>query len=334
MFIIVLHHYCVNSGFVELINPKILTGNMLFVQFMSIGGKVGVNIFFLISGYFMINSSMKWRKVFQLVFQILSINILVCIFLSAIGYSYGFKDYLKIIPLIFDVPESFISNYIVVYLLSPFINKALKSFNKKEYSYLLLVLLIYFCMLHTFFNQKTWHYMGWAFTMYCVGAYIRKYDLSKLNWHFGWISIGFVILTWVEILLLDFIVFKFDKSQSIWCFAIGDANKINIFLLAVSIFLYFLRLNIRCIKSVNYVGGGGIAFGVLLWHANNDIMRQWLWKDFLKNTEYLTHDYLWLHCLLSVVSVYVICTMLELLRYYFIERPIFSKIKGYKKVNV
>lgn len=86
--------------------------------------------------------------------------------------------------------------------------------------------------------------------------------------------------------------------------------------------------------KINKLCGGGIAFGVLLWHANNDIMRQWLWKDFLKNTEYLTHDYLWLHCLLSVVSVYVICTMLELLRYYFIERPIFSKIKGYKKVNV
>lgn len=62
-------------------------------------------------------------------------------------------------------------------------------------------------------------------------------------------------------------------------------------------------------------------------------MRDWLWADFFKNAEYFTHDYLWLHCLLSVVSVYVVCTILELMRYHFLEKNIFEKWDKYSLKN-
>lgn len=55
------------------------------------------------------------------------------------------------------------------------------------------------------------------------------------------------------------------------------------------------------------------------------MMIEWLWRDFLRNTDYFTHDYLWLHCLLSVVGVYGVCTILELLRFHVLEKPIFVK---------
>lgn len=63
MLLIVLHHYCVNSGFVEIIDLNDITVNTLLVQFMAFGGKVGVNVFLLISGYFMINGTRKYQKV-------------------------------------------------------------------------------------------------------------------------------------------------------------------------------------------------------------------------------------------------------------------------------
>ncbi len=331
MLLIVLHHYCVNSGFIELINPRQLTGNMVFIQFMSIGGKAGVNIFFLISGFFMIKSQMKWRKVLQLLFQIFSINVFVCIFLTSLGYTYGFKDYLQILPLIFSVPSNFVASYMVVYILTPIINKSLNILNRKEYNYLLIVLLTYFCLLQTFFLQNTWHYVGWGFTMYCVGAYINKYDLKDLNWNFGWISIGLISFIWLAIIIFDYLTMRFVQlPKYLWTFAIGDANKITVFLLGVSIFMWFCKLKIRHYKSINCMGGG-IVLGVLLWHANNDIMRQWLWKDFLANTSYLNHDYLWLHCLLSVLAVYALCTILELIRHYLLDKPLLNRLEFQSK---
>lgn len=59
MFLIVLHHYCVNSGFMEIMDLSQVTPNTLLVQFMSFGGKVGVNVFLIISGYFMIRGGGK-----------------------------------------------------------------------------------------------------------------------------------------------------------------------------------------------------------------------------------------------------------------------------------
>ena len=63
-------------------------------------------------------------------------------------------------------------------------------------------------------------------------------------------------------------------------------------------------------------------------------MRQWLWTDFLKNTSYFANDYLWLHCLISVISVYVVCTILEIIRHHLIEKPIFNRINKRNKHNI
>lgn len=331
MFLIVLHHYCVNSGLTQMMDVHNATFNTYFIQFMSFGGKVGVNIFFIISGYFMINSAMKWNKVARLLFQIFSVNVLVCIFLSLMGYHYGMMNYLHIIPLLFSMPDSFITSYMVVYLLSPIINKALNTFSKKEFIYMLSILLFYFCVAGTLLNQNTWHYMGWGFTMYCVGAYIRKYGLTNIKLPYGLISIALIFLLWIGIAILDYIdahILTTCPAAGHWAYLIADANKLTVFLIGLTIFMFFSKLNIGTIRPVNLIGGG-ICFGVLLWHANNDIMRQWLWKDFLRNTDHFTDNTLWLHCLISVVGVYVVCTLLELTRHYLIEEPIFKRIEKY-----
>lgn len=323
MLLIVLHHYCVNSGFGEVIDLNEITVNTILVQFMAIGGKVGVNIFFLISGYFMIRSAMKWHKVWRLLIEIVFYNIVVFIFLTLLGYKYGIWNYARIVPIIFSIPTSFIGNYLVVYLLSPVINKFLSNIDRKEFNWLLSILLCYFCILQTFFLQNTWHYLGWAFTMYCVGAYIRRYDIDKLNIPYGKISIALVFITWLCILAVDFVGVKYGFNR--WDYVIFDANKLNMFLLGASIFLAFLKCKVSYNKFINIIGGA--SFGVLLIHANNDVMRQWLWKDFLKNTYYYDNPNLWIHMFVSVILIYVVCTFIEIARQKYVEKPLFRLLE-------
>ncbi len=73
MLIIIAHHFAVHSGF-EFSNDAV-TVNRLWIQFIQIGGKTGVNVFVLISGYFLITSkTLKTSKAIKLWLQIFFIK--------------------------------------------------------------------------------------------------------------------------------------------------------------------------------------------------------------------------------------------------------------------
>ena len=52
MIFIIFHHFSVHGGFAFL--PNDLSLNRVWIDFISMFGKVGVNLFVLISGYFLI----------------------------------------------------------------------------------------------------------------------------------------------------------------------------------------------------------------------------------------------------------------------------------------
>lgn len=257
MFMIILHHYCLFGGFFEQFDFTDISVNTLLIQFFSFGGKVGVNIFFLITGYFMIDKIMKPYKVWKLIYQIFTINLIVCVFLLFMGENYSKREFFAIIPLLSDVPISFIVNYIMIYLLSPIVNKCLHTISRREFEYMLIVLLCYYCILDSFFLQRTFQYTAWALIMYSIGGYIKMYGIAeKLKWHFGWITIGIVALAWVAMAGADFYSFLRGKSTSaLWQNVYTDANKITVLAAALSLFFYFLNLNIRTSKLINYMGG-------------------------------------------------------------------------------
>ena len=52
-------------------------------------------------------------------------------------------------------------------------------------------------------------------------------------------------------------------------------------------------------------------------------MRRFLWQDLLKNTVFYNSDFLILHAILSVCSVYVVGLMIDQLRFVCVEKPLF-----------
>ena len=67
-------------------------------------------------------------------------------------------------------------------------------------------------------------------------------------------------------------------------------------------------------------------FGVLLIHANSDIMRQWLWIDLLKNVSVYSYSWMPLHAIGSVLGIFVVCSIVDFARIILIERPFFKLI--------
>lgn len=67
-----------------------------------------------------------------------------------------------------------------------------------------------------------------------------------------------------------------------------------------------------CNKIINTIAAS--TFGVLVIHANSDIMRQWLWKDTLQNTAMYDSSLLVIHAIGSVLGIYIVCTIIDYLR--------------------
>lgn len=53
MLMIVAHHFSVHGGFS--FDPSRISVNLIWIQFLQLGGKVGVDIFILISGYYLVS---------------------------------------------------------------------------------------------------------------------------------------------------------------------------------------------------------------------------------------------------------------------------------------
>lgn len=70
MLLIVAHHYVVNSGVKELIYGEPLKANSIFLFLFGMWGKIGINCFVLITGYFMCKSNITVRKFIKLLMEV------------------------------------------------------------------------------------------------------------------------------------------------------------------------------------------------------------------------------------------------------------------------
>ena len=109
-------------------------------------------------------------------------------------------------------------------------------------------------------------------------------------------------------------------------YLVSDSNAILAVIVSICAFMFFKNIPLRYSKWINRVGAS--TFGVLLIHANSDAMRQWLWKDTLNNVGHYAEN-IYLHSIVSVLSIFIICTIIDQLRIEFIEKPLFKLLDSY-----
>ena len=118
-------------------------------------------------------------------------------------------------------------------------------------------------------------------------------------------------------------MFSVLGEKNVFFFFVSDSNKPLAIATAVCAFLFFKNLKLGYSKVINTIAAS--AFGVLLIHANSDAMRKWLWKDTLDNVGHYAGN-IYLHAILSVLVIYVICTVIDFIRIQLLEKPVFKVI--------
>lgn len=243
MLMIVAHHVSMHSGF-EFPIEKI-TINRLWVQFIQIGGKIGVDIFVLISGYFLIMApKIKIGKLLKFYLQVYTYSILSFSIFIVLGRKPFGMNILKrhLLPLTFDL-WWFASAYFMLYLISPFLNKLLKSLDKKDYQKMLVVLSICWSVFPTFVGRSLQsNSLLWFLFLYAVAGYIRIYDIkNKVSGaKYIAISMGLIVLTFGSAVVFDLLGTRIPFFAS-HATVLYSMEAVPIVLISFFMFLGFLH---------------------------------------------------------------------------------------------
>lgn len=313
MLIIISHHYVVNSGLTNLIYGHEYTFKDIYYLLFGFGGKIAINIFILITGYFMCTSKITLNKFVKLLFEVEFYKLLTLVFFIVTGYAtFTLKSAIYYLLPITSIWIRFTECYLIFYLLIPFVNKFIKSLSQKEHLIFILIVLFFFSILGSLsFISVTINYVTWFIFIYFIGAYIRLYPETK---YLKIINDKKKSLFF----LLFFLILAFISIPYKGYFYVNDVNKILAVLIAVFTFLFFINININYNKFINTAAAS--TFGILQIHANSDLMRSWLWENVF-NTTYFYHTNVFiLHSILTVIIVYVVCLFIDIVRINCIEK--------------
>lgn len=327
IILIIAHHYVIYGD----LNNIDLGLNIILTKFLIVGGKIGVNCFVLISGYFLINSKFKVEKIIKLIFEVFfySISITSILYICNL-ISINMVDIIKsIMPIIFG-KYWFVTAYVGMYIFFPFINAFIKSMNKEKYKVFLIISSIILVCIPTFTTANfIFSNFIWLIYIYMIGAYIKLYPNKYTEYKNKAICIS--IFLYCIIVLISVIIVFLGIKISILGKASNYFSKINsIFIVPCSIFLfiYFKNIKIKYSKFINNIAK--TSFGIYCIHENN-FMRNIIWQQLLKTKEFANSNILIIHSIFSICIVFIICAIIDLIRIYIIENNLF-KIKIFNNI--
>lgn len=147
---------------------------------------VAANCYVLISGYFMVETEWKLKKLIYLVAQVLFYSLLipvVCLVLG-IGNVSEWSVYewiFAILPIQMD-HYWFATSYVLLFMLIPVLTPGVKQLTQKQLQITIGVLLIYYCGFKSvspiLLSTDNYGYdLGWFICLFLIAAYIRLYGL-------------------------------------------------------------------------------------------------------------------------------------------------------------
>lgn len=313
VILIVGSHFSVHGAFVY--DHTQVTFNRLFLQVLSMGGNLGVNLFVLISGYFLIKSSgVKIKKLLSLWLQMVTYAVVLLICANLIfGIPTGIKSLIRhVFPVVFE-NWWFASTYFVLYLMSPYINKFIRELTKSQLRNLIYLLSILWVIIPTFSTTEMQsNDLLFFIYLYIVASYIHLYpeDFKWKKSKYLIIAMLIAILTFMSVLIFDVLGIKYSTFASHAKYFL-ERHRIPMVLLSICLFIGFTKINIGKQKIINLLSSA--TFGVYLIH-DDPITRVWLWQKAFKNNQFLDSPYLILYAILVVAVVYAAATIIELIR--------------------
>ena len=314
MFLIIFSHY--GSHGMGLAHGEVLEGFNLYILRGLDLANIGVDLFVLIMGYFCINYASNIEHILRLYFKVLSYSVIILFFYTLYTQNFQLNLFFKCL---FSVSIGFYwfpKPYLIIYLLCPFINIGLKSLTKQQMRDEISILLILFTildllpMINMYGNEMILQF----FILYSIGAYIRIHCENQYIYSQK---------TRTILLIMSFMILEFVIIMSEFLFGKGNyfttRNSIFIITTAVLLLICFINMKPYYNNIVNKIAGA--TFGVYLIH-DNELIKNFIWNDIFKTRQFHDSRYMIIHFIITVLTIYIICTIIDLVKTKIIDKPI------------
>lgn len=229
-------------------------------------------------------------------------------FLICFGFvNFNIKDTIKSFFPVITGNYWFVSAYIGMYILVPYMNKLIANLNRRNYRQLMFIL---FSVLPYIKNTSVNIDSGtvvYLIYIYFIGEYIRKYsnefDRSKNKFYILAFLLSIFAMI-VSIAILDLFNYKS------WDIFIVTRSPFQI-VAGTSLFLIMKNINISYNKIINYVAAS--TFAVYLLHCQL-IFLPVLWNEWIKAQKYQNVAYTFLYEIVIACGIYVIATLIDCIR--------------------
>ena len=321
MMVVMLHYLSKGQVLPAMTGPLGINGYVAWVlETVSI---VAVNVYMLISGFFLTESKFRCTRLIQLVCQVLFYSLLVPVILMAVGVL-SVNDLNLYKPLQYGLPVEmeqywFATAYVMLYLLTPILRCAVHHMQKTQLKVTIIILLLFWSVNKSLLPVRlTIDELGydalWFVCVYLCAAYIRLYGIKWFDkvgkGVLGYVAgcAGILGITLV-IRALYLVTGKFED----FLIATYHYNHILNLFAAISLFYAFYHWRMKdgwlaavALKVAPYT------FGVYLLHEQVEI--RYLWPEWLGASAEGNPLWFVVRSILSVFVVFIVGVAADMVR--------------------
>ena len=328
LMILTLHFNFQSKALLELGEPA--SHVRIFATILEAIAITGVNVYVLISGYFLSASTVKFSKMLQLILQVYFYTLLVSAAMMFVGaYTVRPEDKLdRTLKYLFPISAEhywFVTAYVIMYALAPVMNAAVNTLKRKQMKAVIIGLLFWFCVIKSvvpvqFGTDRMGYDFGWFICLYLIAAYIRKYNVvifrdAKRS------AIVFAVSAAV-IAALSLVFYKINYDTGRFNYYAGVPNHYNfIFTLTGALGLFslfrFMKLKENFFAEVIRIIAP-YTLGVYLLHMHFEIADRWVeWIEHIIGETPLDNVPMYfIHLVVSILIVFFAGIFVDWVRKY------------------
>lgn len=319
MIMIVAHHFATHVQW-----EQISSINHYWITILGSFGRIGVGIFFIITGYFLARQKdYNWRKIFNTIrptwfYSLMFLAIFLILGDNKITFSFPLNAYVEksVFPILSNA-YWFISSYVIVSLLSPYIKKGLDALENRELIKILIILFICgFCakLFNLSIANSTALIMEIPVGIFyvIVGYTIYRYreDINSIAWSIVGILLSLAMIAFAPVIIHFGLAFGYNIPSDLFTEVYAPATII----FSICVFIVFSRLNFSS-KVINYIAS--LTFGIYLIHENLFVgYTLWNTNNIFSITSHANDGLfsLILYSLAVVMIVFIACGLIEAAR--------------------
>lgn len=324
MFFIVIGHFIGQTHSID----TLVGTNKVIAEFLAFLLKISVNIFLFIGCWFMVDKPFKSSKIIDLYLQLWQYTFSLTVLFILLGFHISNFDIIRNVFPFSGKALWFVSTYLVLIALHPFLNKlfSLKRDILKKLLIILSIVIVYISTIQKFFDSWL-DCVSWFVFVYLFIGYFKKYLYNKININ-KYLSLLLGLLIYFSLVVMNF----HSNNTLLSTFAsksLLDIKTLPNVICSACIFYFFLKSNIGCNKIINYIAKSTLA--VYIIHQTPGV-KDILWYNIIQCEKWICSDLYILYVLLIPIILYLITICTEAIRTNYIM-PLLKNFKLYKYIQ-